>query len=137
MDYVTVWLVPALVAVVSAILSHALSTIRARAEWRREADLLRAQISQLAAEAASAAGVVNTLRSDHERHFVTIEKDLTVLDAKAKMLVTSYELEQRLEPMMLRIDELRRRIIPMEDSLFGYNLDGSLAPSQVMVRREP
>ena len=44
------------------------------------------------------------------------------------MLVSSYELEQRLQPLLRSAGpiELRRRIVAMEDHVFGYNLDGAL-----------
>ena len=56
---------------------------------------------------------------------------------KAKMLVGSYELEQRMQPLEIRTDELRWRIVAMEDQVFGYNLDRALMTSHLVVRREP
>ena len=53
------------------------------------------------------------------------------------MLVSSYELEQRLQPLLIRTDELRRRIVAMEDHVFGYNLDGAFMTLQPVIRREP
>lgn len=130
------WLLPALVAVVSAVLSHAFSTVRARAEWRREADQIRHALSQHEAETATAMAELTTLKREHELRFITLEKDVCILDEKAKMLVTSYELEQRLQPPMIRADELRRRIVALEDDVFGYNLDGAQTAPYVVVRRE-
>jgi len=68
--------------------------------------------------------------------FITLEKDTSILDEKSKMLVSSYELEQRLQPLAIRTDELRRRIVAMEDQVFGYNLDGALMSPHLVVRRE-
>lgn len=137
MEHVSDWLLTALVAVVSAVLSHAFATIRARAEWRREADLLCHSLSQHETETANAMGQLATLKREHELRFIGLEKDQGILDAKAKMLVSSYELEQRMQPLEIRTDELRRRIVAMEDQLFGYNLDGAVMTSHLVVRREP
>jgi hypothetical protein len=137
MEHASDWLLPAFVAMVSAILSHAFSTIRARAEWRREADLIRLALSQHEAETTNAMGEVMTLKREHELRVIALEKDLSVLDARSKNMVSSYELEQRLQPLVIRIDELRRRIVAMEDNVFGYNLDGAIMTSQLVVRREP
>ena len=52
------------------------------------------------------------------------------------MLVTSYELEQQLQTSLIRYDELRRRIVAMEDQEFGFNLDGALIAPQLVVRRD-
>jgi len=137
MDHIVDWLLPAFVAMVSAILSHAFSTIRARAEWRREADLIRQALSQHEAETTSALGEVMTLKREHELRFMALEKDVNILDEKSKLLVGSYELEQRLQPLTIRADELRRRIVAMEDNVFGFNLDGALMTPHLVVRREP
>ena len=137
MEHASDWLMPAFVALVSAILSHAFSTIRARAEWRREADLIRQALSQHEAETTSAVGEVMTMKREHELRFIALEKDLNILDEKSKIMVSSYELEQRLQPLVIRADELRRRIVAMEDNVFGYNLDGALMTSHLVVRREP
>ena len=136
-EHASEWLLTALVAVVSAVLSHAFSTIRARAEWRREADLFRQALSGHESDTASTMGEVMTMKREHELRFIGLEKDVGILDERGKLLVTSYELEQRLQPVTIRADELRRRIVAMEDQLFGYNLDGSLMASHVVVRREP
>ncbi len=137
MEHASDWLLPAFVAVVSAILSHAFSTIRARAEWRREADLIRQALSQHEADTANTIGEVTTMKREHELRFITLEKDVSILDEKSKMLVSSYELEQRLQPLLIRTDELRRRIVAMEDHVFGYNLDGAFMTLQPVIRREP
>ncbi len=136
-DNTSDWLVPAFVALVSAVLSHAFSTIRARAEWRREADLIRLALSQHEADTANALGEVATLKREHELRFIGLTKDLGILDARSKMLVNSYELEQRMQPSEIRADELRRRIVAIEDQVFGYNLDGALMTPHFVVRREP
>ena len=136
MEHASDWLLPAFVAVVSAILSHAFSTIRARAEWRREADLIRQALSQHETDTANAMGEVVTLKREHELRFIGLEKDVGILDARAKMLVSSYELEQRMQPLEIRTDELRRRIVAMEDQVFGYNLNGAVMTSHLVVRRE-
>jgi hypothetical protein len=65
-----------------------------------------------------------------------LEKDVSILDKKSKMLVTSYELEQQLQTSLIRFDELRRRIVAMEDQVFGFNLDGALIAPQLVVRRD-
>ncbi len=137
MEHPSDWLLPALVAVLSAILTHAFSTIRARAEWRREADLIRQALSQHEADTANAIGEVTTMKREHELRFVGLERDVGSLDEKSKILVSSYELKQRLQPLAIRADELRRRIVAMEDQVFGYNLDGAFMASQLVVRREP
>ncbi len=137
MEHASDWLLPTFVAVISAILTHAFSTIRARAEWRREADLIRQALSQNEADTANAIGEVTTMKREHELRFIRLEKDVGNLEEKSKIMVSSYELDQRLQPPMIRADELRRRIVAMEDQVFGYNLDGVLMPSQPMVRREP
>ena len=137
MEHASDWLLPTLVAVVSAILSHAFSTIRARAEWRREADLLRQALSLHEADTANSMGQVATLKREHELRVIGLEKDVGILDTKAKMFVSSYELEQRMQPLEIRTDELRRQIVAMEDQLFGYNLDGALMTPHLVVRREP
>lgn len=137
MEHASDWLLPTLVAVVSAILSHAFSTIRARAEWRREADLIRQALGQHEADTANSMAEVATLKREHELRVIGLERDVGILDTKAKMLVSSYELEQRMQPLEIRTDELRRRIVAMEDQLFGYNLDGALMTSHLVVRREP
>ena len=77
------------------------------------------------------------MKREHELRFIGLEKDVGILDEKAKMMVSSYELEQRLQPSVIRADELRRRIVAMEDQVFGYNLDGAFMTSQLVVRREP
>lgn len=137
MEHASDWLLPTLVAVVSAILSHAFSTIRARAEWRREADLIRQALGQHEADTANSMAEVATLKREHELRVIGLGRDVGILDTKAKMLVSSYELEQRMQPLEIRTDELRRRIVAMEDQLFGYNLDGALMTSHLVVRREP
>lgn len=137
MEHASDWLMPAFVAVISAILSHAFSTIRARAEWRRDADLIRQALSQHEADTASAVGEVMTMKREHELRFIGMEKDVGILEEKSKMAVSSYELEQRLQPLTIRTDELRRRIVAMEDHVFGYNLDGAFVTSHLVVRREP
>src|SRR3954471_12329882 len=101
------WGIPALVAVLSAILSHAFSTIRSRAEWRREADLIRQSLGECSAGTTPALNTANTMRREHELRFITLEKDVAVIDEKSKLFVTSYELEQRLQPLVIRKDELR------------------------------
>lgn len=136
MEHLSEWLLPALVAVISAILSHAFASIRARAEWRREADLIRQALSEHEAGNATALGEVVTLKREHELRAIGLEKDLCILDEKSKMFVSSYELEQRLQPVEIRSDELRRRIVAMEDQVFGFNLDGALVTSHLVVRRE-
>ena len=137
MEHASDLLLPALVAVVSAILSHAFSTIRARADWRREADLIRQALSEHEADNATAMAEVSTLKREHELRSIGLEKDLCILDEKSKVLVSSYELEQRLQPLEIRTDELRRRIVAMEDQVLGYNLDGAFMTSHVVIRREP
>ncbi len=136
MEQPSEWLFPAFAAVVSAILSHAFSTIRARAEWRREADLFRHALTQHETDTTSAMNELATTSREHELRFITLEKDTSILDEKSKMLVSSYELEQRLQPLAIRTDELRRRIVAMEDQVFGYNLDGALMSPHLVVRRE-
>ncbi len=136
MEHIADWLLAALVAVVSAILSHAFSTIRARADWRREADLIRQALSEHEADNATAMGEVVALKREHELRSIGMEKDLCILDGKLKMIVSSYELEQRLQPLEIRTDELRRRIVAMEDQVLGYNLDGAFMTSHLVVRRE-
>ena len=66
-----------------------------------------------------------------------MEKDVCILDGKSKSFVTGYELEQRLQTSLIRLDELRRRIVAVEDQVFGYNLDGALLAPQAGIRREP
>lgn len=136
MEHIADWLLAALVAVVSAILSHAFSTIRARADWRREADLIRQALSEHEADNATAMGEVVALKREHDVRSIGMEKDLSILDERLKMIVSSYELEQRLQPLEIRTDELRRRIVAMEDQVLGYNLDGAFMTSHMVVRRE-
>ena len=52
------------------------------------------------------------------------------------MLVTSYELGQRLQTSLIRFDELRRWIVAMEDQVFGFKLDGTLIAPQLVARRD-
>jgi hypothetical protein len=136
MEHISEWLLAAFTALISAILTHAFSTIRARAEWRREADMIRQALSQHETDTATAMGEVATIKREYELRFITLEKDISILDKKSKMLVTSYELEQQLQTSLIRFDELRRRIVAMEDQVFGFNLDGALIAPQLVVRRD-
>jgi len=136
MEHTSEWLLAAFAAIISAILTHAFSTIRARAEWRREADMIRQALSQHEADTAVAMGEVTTMKREYELRFITLEKDVSIFDQKSKMLVTGYELEQRLQTSLIRFDELRRRIVAVEDQVFGYNLDGALIAPQLVVRRD-
>jgi hypothetical protein len=136
MDQHSEWLLAALAAVLSAILSHAFSTIRARTEWRREADLIRQELKRHEEDTANAVGEMATMKREYELRFTGLEKDGGIVAEKSKMLVSSYELEQRLLPLGIRMDELRRRIISIEDQVLGYNLDGSLMAPNLVVRRE-
>ena len=136
MEHISEWLLAALTAMISVILTHAFSTIRARAEWRREADMIRQALSQHEADTATAMGEVATMKREQELRFISLEKDVSILDKKSKMLVTSYELEQQLQTSLIRFDELRRRIVAMEDQVFGFNLDGALIAPQLVVRRD-
>ena len=136
MEHISEWLLAAFTAMISAILTHAFSTIRARAEWRREADMIRQALSQHEADTATAMGEGATMKREYELRFITLEKDTSILDEKSKMLVTSYELEQRLQTSLIRFDELRRRIVAMEDQVFGFNLDGAFIAPQLVVRRD-
>ena len=135
MDHASEWLLAAFAAVISAILTHAFSSIRARGEWRREADMIRLEVGQHEADTVDAIAEVTTMKREYELRFITLEKDVRILDEKGKMLVTSYELEQRLQTSLIRFDELRRRIVAMEDQVFGYNLDGAFIAPQLVVRR--
>ena len=137
MEYTSEWLIAAFAATISAILTHAFSTIRARAEWRREADMIRQALSQHETDTATAMGEVTTMKREYELRFLTLEKDVGIIDGKSRMLVTSYELEQRLQTSLIRFDELRRRIVAMEDQVFGFNLDGALIAPNLVVRRDP
>jgi hypothetical protein len=130
------WLLAAFAATISAILTHAFSTIRARAEWRREADMIRQALIEHEADNAAAMSEITTMKREHELRFITLEKDASLLAEKARMLVTNYELEQRLQTSDIRFDELRRRIVAMEDQVFGYNLDGAIIAPQLVVRRD-
>ena len=80
---------------------------------------------------------VATMKREYELRFITLEKDVSIIDEKSNMLVTSYELEQRLQNSLIRFDELRRRIVAMEDQVFGFNLDGAIMAPQLVVRRDP
>ena len=61
-----------------------------------------------------------------------MEKDVSIIDDKSRMLVTSYELGQRLQTSLIRFDELRRWIVAMEDQVFGFKLDGTLIAPQLV-----
>jgi primosomal protein N'' len=98
--------------------------------------MIRQALSQHEADTATAMGEVATMKREYELRFRTLEKDVSILDEKSKMLVTSYELEQRLQTSLIRFDELRRRIVAMEDQVFGFNLDGALIAPQLVVRRD-
>lgn len=136
MDHLSEWLLAAFAATISAILTHAFSSIRARGEWRREADMIRLEVGQQEAGTIDAMTEAATTKREHELRLITLEKDVAILDENAKMLVSSYELEQRLQTSLIRFDELRRRIVAVEDQVFGYNLDGAFTAPQLVVRRE-
>ena len=136
MEHTSEWLLAAFAAIISAILTHAFSTIRARAEWRREADMIRRALGQHETDTAIAMGEVTTTKREYELRFISLEKDVSIIDEKSKMLVTGCELEQRLQTSLIRFDELRRRIVAMEDQVFGFNLDGTLIAPQLVVRRD-
>ena len=99
--------------------------------------MIRQPLSQHEADTATAMGEITTMKREHEARFITLEKDVGIIDRKSRMLVTSYELEQRLQTLLIRLDELRRRIVAMEDQVFGFNLDGALIAPNLVVRRDP
>ena len=79
MEQTSEWLVAAFAAIISAILTHAFSTIRARAEWRREADMIRQVRSQHEADTAAVMGQVATMKREYELRFITLERDVSHL----------------------------------------------------------
>ena len=97
--------------------------------------MIRLEVGQHESEVAAMMADVATMKREHALRFIALEKDVSILSEKSKALVTGYELEQRLQTSLIRFDELRRRIVAVEDQVFGYNLDGSIIAPQVIIRR--
>jgi len=66
---------------------------------------------------------------------LSLKRDVDALQHRQKDCVTAYELERRWETWAARKDELRRRIVAVETRVWGWNLDGLPAPSQVQIMR--
>ncbi len=125
MEQAAEWVTPVFAATVSAILTHAFSVIRVRAEWRREAVMLERALCRQEANVAAVGGDIAVVRHEYDARLAAFEETLKGCQKKCAFHVTEYEVEQRLQNVMIRLDELRRRVVALEDQVLGFNLDGS------------
>jgi hypothetical protein len=137
MEQMSEWVPPVFAAIVSAILTHAFSTSRIRAEWRREADMIQQALCRHEGNAAAALGEISAMRHEYEARFTTFDNNINNCNNQCAMHVTEYEIEQKLQNLMIRIDELRRRLVAVEDQVLGFNLDGSPTGQLTGGRRAP
>lgn len=87
--------------------------------------------------AAAALGEISAMRHEYEARFTTFDNNINNCNNQCAMHVTEYEIEQKLQNLMIRIDELRRRLVAVEDQVLGFNLDGSPTGQLTGGRRAP
>ena len=72
---------------------------------------------------------------ENRLRLLSIEKDLEALKLNNKDYVTAYEMERRVETILIRKDELRRRIVALEKKVHKFDLDGVESPASILIKR--
>ncbi len=131
MDIGTALLSALLAIIVGFVAGHKVSS--SRSEEIKET--LSNRISVLVGEVNKIKSMLNAHEREMILRVVVIEKDVDGMKESSVNYVTAIELERRLEPMIIKKDELRRRIIRIERSLFKDDLDGADSSQNVTVVR--
>ncbi len=137
MEQMSEWISSVFAAIISAILTHAFSTMRMRAEWRREADAIQRALCRQAANVAAMTGEIATVRHEYDVRLAAFDNNMEKCSKTCALHVTEYEIDQKQQNLMIRIDELRRRVVALEDQVLGFNLDGSPIAQPITGRRQP